>query len=122
MEDEEFYTSLKKSLEYKKIKEEKIKEVSKTRLYKVAKKKIQTTMIGSLAAVEKYFGFLWGNSEEYLTPQQKQMRLIFEELRSEILDKGNTQVRNLENEFVNYDIVWKKNTIFLPFKGEQNND
>lgn len=119
MEDDEFYRSLKQSLEYKKIKEEKTKEVSKGRLFKITKKKLQTTMIGALSSIEKHFGFLWGNDDQYLTAEQKEMRLIFEEARSEILDKGNTQIRNLENEFVNYDVVWKKNTIFLPFKGDK---
>ena len=112
---------LKTSLEYKKKREDRTKEVSKNRLYQVSKKKIQTTMIGALASIEKHFGFLWGQDEddgevENVTPEQKQLREIYDEARSEILDKGNTQLRNLEFEFAAYDIVWKKNTVMLPVK------
>ena len=78
-------------------------------------------MIGALASIEKHFGFLWGQDEddgevENVTPEQKQLREIYDEARSEILDKGNTQIRNLEFEFAAYDIVWKKNTVMLPVK------
>ena len=35
-------------------------------------------------------------------------------MRSEILDRGNTQIRNLENEFSNYDVIFKNYTLNLP--------
>jgi hypothetical protein len=70
-------------------------------------------MIGSLSTVEKYFGFLW--DVENPTPEQNQLKDFFEDLRSEILDRGNTQIRNLENEFLNYEVTWKKYNINLPF-------
>jgi hypothetical protein len=115
-----FQNMLKTSLEYKKKREDQTKEVSKARLYKNSKKKIQTTMIGALASVEKYFGFLWGkdSEEEEMTPEQEQLKMIYEEARSEILDKGNAQIRNLESEFSGYDIIWKKKTLVLPFKAK----
>lgn len=116
--DDDYHEMWKKSLELKKIREEKTKEISKNRLYKISKKKVQTTMIGALSSIEKYFAFLWGD-ENPQTAEQKKIRWLFEELRSEILDKGNMQIRNLENEFNNYDIVWKKNSIHLPFKGDR---
>jgi SMC interacting uncharacterized protein involved in chromosome segregation len=72
-------------------------------------------MIGSLSSVETHFAFLW--ESENPTPEQKELKNIFEELRSEILDRGNTQIRNLENEFSNYEISWKKYTLNLPFIG-----
>lgn len=112
MEDS-FNDMLHLSLERKKLKEEGVKEVSKNKLYQVAKKKILTTMIGALDSIEKSFGFLWSEEE---TKEQKQMRLIYDQIRSEILDKGNTQIRNLEAEFSNYDIVFKKYNTKIPFK------
>jgi len=112
MEDS-FNDMLQLSLERKKLKEEGVKEVSKNKLYQVAKKKILTTMIGALDSIEKSFGFLWSEEE---TKEQKQMRLIYDQIRSEILDKGNTQIRNLEAEFSNYDIVFKKYNTKIPFK------
>ena len=107
---------LKKSFDLKQKKEDRQRELSKDRLLSAATKKIQTTMIGSLSTIESHFGFLWEG--ENLTPEQKQLKNIFEDLRSEILDRGNTQIRNLEQEFLNYDITWKKYTINLPFVGK----
>lgn len=98
-------------------KQEIFNERSKTRLKKEVKKRIQTTMIGSLSSVEKFFGFLWGEgSDSELTKEQVRMREIFEEIRTEILDKGNTQIRNSDSEIENYDVVWNKYHINLPIK------
>ena len=120
---DDYNKMLKVSLDYKKKRDEKYKEVSKDRLFNVAKKKVQTTMIGALSTLEEHFGFLWGfEQSEEMTPEQEHMKTIFEEARSKILDRGNTQIRNLESEFVNYEITWKKNTISLPMlkKGADN--
>ena len=74
-------------------------------------------MIGSLSSVEKYFGFLWGeDSDSEPTPKQEQMREIFEEMRTEILDKGNTQIRNADAEIETYDVTWNKYHINLPIR------
>lgn len=91
-----------------------LKERSKTRLKKEIKKRIETTMIGSLASIEKYFGELWGHNDEDKTPEQAQLRSIFEELRSEILDRGNNQIRQIESEVESYDVVWQKYHINIP--------
>ena len=47
--------------------------------------------------------------------EEVQLKEIFEDLRSEILDRGNNQIRNLESEFANYEIIWKKYSMKLPF-------
>lgn len=119
---EEYSNFLKKSLDLKSAREERNKDLSRDKLFKAAKKKIQTTMIGSLSTLEASFGFLWGFDipEEDKTPEQKKIHEIYEEARAQILDRGNTQIRNLEAEFVNYDIVRKKHYISLPVKtGEE---
>jgi len=67
------------------------------------KKKIQTTMIGALSSVEKHFGFLW-EDEDIPEDKKIQMKNIFEELRSEILDKGNHQLRNVDSELSDYTV------------------
>ena len=110
---DDFSNYLKKSFEFKHKREDRQKELSRDKLLLAAKKKVQTTMIGSLSAVEKSFGFLWDVDNP--TIEQTKLRDIFEELRSEILDRGNTQMRNLENEFLHYEITWKKYSINLPF-------
>jgi len=125
----EGYTNfLKQSLDLRSTREERDRELSKDKLFKAAKKKIQTTMIGALSTLESSFGFLWGFEvpEEDKTPEQKRVYEIYEEARAQILDRGNTQIRNLESEFVNYDIVRKRYQITLPVKtirtGEQEDE
>lgn len=121
---EDYNKFLKDSIDYKKSREDRYKEVSKDSLFKASKKKIQTTMIGALSTIEENFGFLWGFelSEDQLTPEQKHIKSIFDDVRAKILDRGNTQIRSLESEFVNYEVSRKKYFINLPVaktKGEQ---
>ena len=121
---EDYNKFLKDSIDYKKSREDSYKEVSKDALFKASKKKIQTTMIGALSTIEEHFGFLWGFElpEDQLTPEQKHVKSIFEDVRAKILDRGNTQIRSLESEFVNYEISKKKYFINLPMakpKGEE---
>jgi hypothetical protein len=116
MEDE-YNDLVRKSNKFKTTKEERYKEVSKDRLLKISQKKIQTTMIGALSTIEKNFGFLWGyESSDELTPEQEHMKELFEEVRADILDRGNNQIRNLEAEFTNYDINWLRYRITIPVK------
>ena len=67
---------------------------------------------------ERYnFGFLWGyESSDELTPEQEHMKELFEEVRADILDRGNNQIRNLEAEFTNYEINWLRYRITIPVK------
>ena len=93
------------------------KEKSKDRLTKNCKKKIQTTMIGALSSIEDHLGFLWGHkSDEALSEEQEKMRQLYEELRSEILDKGNTQMRIIDSELTQYDINWNRYQYQIPIK------
>ena len=120
----EYDKFIKNSLQYKNARDQRSKDVSHDSLLKQAKKKIQTTMIGSLSTLESSFGFLWGMDveDEDKTPEQKRLFEIYEEARAQILDRGNTQIRNLESEFVNYDIVRKKHYISLPVQTGDKND
>ena len=105
MMEDSYAELVRKSEKYKTDKTNKYKEVSKDRLLKISKKKIQTTMIGALSTIEKHFGFLWGHVKQ-----------LFDEVRSEILDRGNNQARNLEAEFNHYEINWLRYQITLPVK------
>ena len=116
---DDFSNYIKASFDFKNKREEREREVSKEKLFLASKKKIQTTMIGAIATIESNFGFLWEG--EVLTKEQAELKNIFEQARSEILDRGNTQIRNLENEFNNYEIFWKKYTLQLPFIGRDKN-
>ena len=122
---EEYNKFLKQSLDLKSAREDRNRDLSRDKLFKAAKKKIQTTMIGALSTLEHSFGFLWGFDipEEERTPEQKKLYEIYEEARAEILDRGNTQIRNLDSDFVNYEIVRKKHYITLPVhSGEEKHD
>jgi|TARA_R100000008_G_C3448597_1_gene98163 hypothetical protein len=115
--DEGFKNLIRSSRNYKEEKEQKYKVNSKDRLFKIASKKIKTTMIGALSTLEENLGFLWGHeSDEDISPEQQHMKTIFEQVRSDILDKGNTQIRNLEAEFNYYDITWLRFQVDLPVK------
>jgi len=102
--------NLKADLESKR--KAKYKLDSKERLKKIARKKIQTTMIGALDTVEQHFGFLWEDDSK----QSKQLREIYDIVRQEILDRGNDQIRNLDNELNQYDVEWLRYHLTLPVK------
>jgi len=84
------------------------KEDSKKRLTKIAIKKIQTTMIGALSALEEKFSDYLENDHEF--------RLIYNEVRQRILDNGNHQIRNLEKELEQYAVEWLRYQYTLPVK------
>lgn len=64
---------------------------------KRAEQLIRTTMIGSIARIEKVFGQFWGFGKEPEERTEKQDRVysLFKELREEILDLGNEQIRKI---------------------------
>jgi hypothetical protein len=99
---------------YKKLREKKYKVESKDRLSKIIKKKIETTMIGALSSIEENLGFLWDNNGKTLTKDQELMKGLYNKIRSEILDKGNNQDRNIDAELSQYDIEWLRYSMQLP--------
>jgi transcription termination factor Rho len=112
---ENFDDLIKNQVEYKNVREQKYKSDSKERLTKILKKKVQTTMIGALSSVEEHFGFLWDSDSE-MSEQQRLMYDLYQKLRSEILDKGNTQARNIDAELSQYDIKWLRYSVNIPVK------
>jgi hypothetical protein len=97
---------------------------SKKRLTNIITKKIQTSFIGAIAAVEEGLGFLWGHgkSPDELTDEERQMTELWNVVRAKILDNGNGQLRGAMNE-LNYNSVhWDRYHMELPVKeqGEQN--
>ena len=94
--------------EIKKKNQESYKENSKKRLINNIDKKFKTTMIGSLAVFEKYFGSLWGHGEPSLTEEQKHFRELWEEARTDILNNGNTQMRIAQEEIAQYSMTWNR--------------
>jgi hypothetical protein len=107
--------------DYKQVRDTKYKADSKDRLSKILKKKIQTTMIGALSTIEQHFGFLWNNDQGNLTPEQLKMKDLYNQVRSEILDRGNNQARNIDAELSQYDVEWLRYSIQIPVITKNNN-
>ena len=83
---------------------------SKEKLSKILKKKIETTMIGALSSVEENLKFLLDEQN----PQSKEMHEIYQNIRSEILDKGNRQIRNVDSELANYTVTCTRHQYHFP--------
>lgn len=109
---------------YKHDREQKYKQDSKDRLSKIVKKKIQTTMIGALSSIEEHFGFLWDENNGNTKEENARIKKIYEEVRSEILDKGNNQARNIDSELSQYNVEWLKYQLKIPVipKSEEKKD
>jgi hypothetical protein len=100
--------------DYKQLRDSKYKSDSKERLSKILKKKIQTTMIGALSTIEENFGFLWNSENGQLTQEQYKMKELYNQVRSEILDRGNNQARNIDAELAQYDVEWLRYSMQIP--------
>lgn len=115
-----FNDLIRKRNQYNSIREDRYKSDSRDRLSKILKKKVETTMIGALSSVEEHLSFLWESDDGDPSPEQKIMSEIYQKVRSEILDKGNDQARNVDAELAQYEVKW------LKFKSEipviQHND
>jgi hypothetical protein len=98
-----------------KAKEIEFLKACKQRLETIICKKIETATIGSLAAIEKYLGYLWGTSKNR-TSEELEMFDIWQQLRKEILDNGNNQIRGAKAELENQTIIWNGYQLTLPVK------
>lgn len=85
-------------------------DVSKKRLVSILEKKVQTSFIGALSQFENLFSHLWGynKDERDLTDEQFDMREMWEEVRTNILNNGNNQIRAIQNEINQYTIKWNR--------------
>ncbi len=83
-------------------------EQSKERLFKIIEKKLRTTFIGDIAAIEEQFGTLWGidYAAKDLTEDERIFKEKWDKLRTNILDRGNAQIRGLKNELEQHTIQW----------------
>ena len=88
-------------------------------------KRFQTTMIGALYEFEKAFGYLWGQNKnpDFLTENEEDFRDRWEDVRNQILNNGNSQLRKclidldrLNNNQYHYKLYNKK------YKGNNHED
>lgn len=89
--------------------QQKYLENCRQRLTKILTKKMETIMIGSLAAFEESFGFLWGYKKDSpLTKEEKTLKDLWDNTRTKILDNGNHQIRAVYNEVSNHIVSWNR--------------
>jgi hypothetical protein len=74
----------------------------KMNLYKQIQKRFQTSMIGSIARIEEIFGFLWGYGKKHLSNKEYENKELWEELRTEILNHCNYQMREALEDIKEY--------------------
>jgi hypothetical protein len=55
--------------------------------------RLRTIMIGSLSRIEKHFGYLWNYGDDMETKNHEIFSDKWEDLRLEILNHGNNQIR-----------------------------
>lgn len=90
-------------------------EESKQKIIECVNRHVRTTMVGAVATVEHYFGFLWGlNEDREITAEEQELANKFAELRSQVFDIGNLQMRNFAGELHQYIISRKKYSLTLP--------
>jgi len=65
----------------------------KRELLRKAETRFKTIMIGSIARVEEYFGYLWAHGKDNPTEREEEFRVLWDELRNEILNHGNFHIR-----------------------------
>ena len=83
---------------------------SKERLERALKKRMTTTMIGALDKFEKAFGYLWGSEKddnEKLTKDEQDNWRIWGQIRKQVLDGGNNQLRSMLRDLENYEVDFK---------------
>ena len=107
----------KKIIQYiKNSSEDKKRAAAKKRLSERLVKNMETIMIGALEEFEKGFGYLWGHDKDGEFSEQEQAFYdLWQEVRTEILDRANLKILQSEKEIEKYNISVKK--IELPVKG-----
>lgn len=88
---------------------------SRERLAKIISKKLEKTFIGNISEFESKFGFLWGHGkkESELDTDEAYFRKLWKELRNTILNKGNDNIRAVQDELDQYTIHWNRYQITL---------
>ena len=78
------------------------KNYSRRQVVKQLETRFKTIMIGCLSRFEAEFGNLWNNELEPSNSKEAYFREKWEELRSDILDHGNNQIRQGLEELSEY--------------------
>jgi hypothetical protein len=103
------------------VNEERVKSYSKKRLLENITKKFKTSMIGAVASCEEGFGELWGHGKgkDELTEEEFNFRERWEEIRTQILNKGNSQLRGALDEIAQHTVNKEKYNVDFIVRKEQ---
>lgn len=86
-------------------------------------KRLKTVMIGGLSRFEDSFGYLWNIDGQPRNNQERELLAQWEEMRTELLNHGNNQIRAAMDElleFINYKNKFTNSYNFV-FKNEDDN-
>jgi hypothetical protein len=72
------------------------------KIIKDVETRLKTIMIGSISRVEKSFGYLWNYGAEPENQSQELFADKWEELRMDLLNHGNHQIRSTVQELENF--------------------
>lgn len=92
---------------------------SRQRLLQILEKKLRTTFIGAISAMEESaFGRLWGHNSrpDERTEQQQRWYEVWQQLRTKILNNGNNQLRAVQSELELYEIEYQGYRTVLPVR------
>lgn len=108
--------------QFRELQKKKDEESSQAILGGLIDKRMTTSIIGSLDAVEKQLGFLWGHnkSSNTCTPEELEMREKWTTLRKTILDNGNNQKRLVLDEVKQFTVRWNRSTKNIPIYERKN--
>ena len=105
------------------MREERLRESAKRHLKVVVKKKFTTSIIATLDILEKGLGDIWGHGLDpsECDEDQEYYKHLWEEIREQILDKGNSQMRGALSEIDGYTINKDRYETNLIIKPRGNN-
>lgn len=96
------------------------KYYSKRQLEKNIRKMGEIIMIGAIASIEQRFGFLWGKDKQEYTEEENQLYEIWENLRKDILDKGNANIQKTIDMLGPFDVYMGNPNTYIEFKRKNN--
>lgn len=105
------------------LKEKKYDESSKAQLLKIIETKLKTSFIAPLDYFENAFGILWGHgkSVSQLTNEERKFREIWNDIRNDVLNNGNNQIRAVKNELEQYSVTWNRYKVNFLVQQEKDN-
>ncbi len=107
--------------ERRRLHKERSQLYSQNKLSTSLNKRMKTIMIGALAAFEESFGILWGQEKPIseLTDKEIKFRELWDQTRTNILNKGNNQARLATEELGEYTTEWNRHYTEIILKREE---